>query len=282
MTQTINVADFQDTSFREIRLKSLMQLLSQDRANSEVREGRIWNLKPGDYAKRYLKLTDQFRRPFEMCLKKLDGETSESWTGQRKKGFIHLYEEITAKEGKQIRAFASDKINEKKVIILDFTEIEKNIDSTNRDRYDFFIWYGFDVLDKPHELVKNKKESPKRVRIYDSSKTIMDKLEGKLREIAKFSCIHEAIEFTEQRIRLQGKYKFKKLVRDLDELFKDFLVDTSKNEINHVKVNQGIKNLVNEALNSYEVLDKPQYLIDENSYRSALRSKFKRKLNIVS
>lgn len=279
MTRVINVAEYENTSFREIRLKALMQTLSLGKQSYDFNDERSWHLKPGRLAIRYLKLTGQFRGPLEVCLKTFNGETDNTLTKERKEGRIKLYEEISIAEGNKIRSYAAEKINKKDIIILDFADIEKKIDSTNREQFDFFIWRGFDVLDNSQELIHDEKGYPLQSRINNSAPTYIDKLEGKLREIGKYACIYEAIEFVSTRINVNGEYHFRKIVQDLEELYNDFLVDRSKNEKNKIRAEKDIDELVDEAIKEYEVLNQPKYLFDKNSYRAAVRKKFERKLD---
>ncbi|MCG2587784.1 hypothetical protein [Rhodohalobacter sulfatireducens] len=278
MTEIINVADYEDTAFKEIRLKTLMNELVREKQFFDTNDERARALKPGRLAKEYLKYTGQYLRQFELCLKTFDGKTTEEFTDENRTAIIKLYEDHVIEIGKDLKSFASDSINTNKLIILDFTEVEKKIDSSNRDEYGFFLWYGFDVLDKSEELYSSDNEICQKMRIYNCSDTSINRLEGKLRDIGKFACIYEAINFVQNHINLNGKYRFRKLVSNLDELFNDFLVDKSKNEINSKKAEEEINELVKEAFKKYEVLDNPKYLIDKNAYKSALRSKFESKL----
>lgn len=278
MTEIIDVADYEDTAFREIRLKTIMNELIRGKQFFDTNDEKARGLKPGRIAKEYLKYTGQFLRQFELCLKTFHGKKADDFTEEKRSTIIKVYEDYIIKKGEALKSFALDSINKNKLVILDFTELEKKIDSTNRDEYGFFLWYSFDVLDKSEELKNNETEYCQKMRIYSTSDTAINTLEGKLRKLGKFSCIYEAIELISTHINLNDKYRFRKLVKDLDELYNDFLIDNSKKEKNKILADKDFDELVDDAVDNYEVLNQPKYLIDKNSYRAAVRKKFEREL----
>lgn len=83
------------------------------------------------------------------------------------------------------------------------------------------------------------------------------------------------ISFLEVRIGLHGKYTFKLLVDDLDELINDFLIDSSNGHINKVKAKKPVDELVKEAAGKYEILNAPTYLVNPEAYKSILKHRIK-------
>lgn len=275
MNDTINVADYSGSNFKEIRLKTLMQSFALGEEYPVIASGDERYLQMGRSAIRYLKSQNEYRPVLEMCLKKFDRVKKEEFGKKQKNEQVSIYKEIVVNLGKEIQQFAAENLNRRKAVILDFSQLEKQIYSANREKYDFYLWYGFDVLEKPQELLESPHDKPQKLRIFSSSKANLNRLEGKVRKIAKFACIDEAFKIIQRHINLQGQYTFRKMVDDLDELLENLIIDSSSGMINSHAVSKGIDALVDEALSKYEVVSKPEYLINSNAYRSAIRKKLK-------
>lgn len=272
MIDKIKVQGCDRGSIRQLWLKIIMHAFSEDLKN-EYRSDRGRYLSTGDVAIQYLKLTDQYRRQFQLCLKTFNGSTANDFDDEFISAVKTIYEDYLVDLGQDIMTFAETNINQRKQIDLNFNGYEFPGDPITGILRGLFFKYGSEVL--------NEQENPghcKIARISDSSKKSTDNFEGKLRKIGQYACIDDAITFIKLRIGLHKTYSYKILVDDLDELVRHFLINSSNNEINKVKAQKPTRELVDEAVNSYEILNKPKYLIDKNAYRVAVAKKIDNKL----
>lgn len=218
----------------------------------------------------YLKETRQYRRQLQLCLKNFAGRTAESFRPEYISAVRKLYQEHLINLGRAVIAFAERNIQHKKTLDLDFTGATMTNQHFLGILESLFNEYGQDHLQMDYQPW-----TCRIARIHDSSKDTINRLEGKLRSIGQFACLEEAISFLEIRIGLHGKYTYKLLVDNLDELIADFLIDSSNGQINRVKARKPIDELVREASGKYEILNAPNYLINPESYKSILRHRIK-------
>lgn len=111
MTNIINVADYASTSFRVIRLKTLMNEIIREKQFYDTNDEWERSLKPGEFAKKYLQYTGQYIPQFELCLKTFNGKKAANFTEEKRNAIINLYEKQIIEEGESLKKFASDHIN---------------------------------------------------------------------------------------------------------------------------------------------------------------------------
>jgi len=218
----------------------------------------------------YLKETNQYRRQLQLCLKNFAGRTAESFRPEYVSAVRKLYQEHLINLGRAVIAFAERNIQHKKTLDLDLTAATITNQHFLGILESLFNEYGQDVLQMDYQPW-----TCRIARIHDTSKDTINRLEGKLRTIGQFACLEEAISFLEIRIGLHGKYTYKLLVDNLDELIADFLIDSSNGQINRIKAGKPIDELVREAAGKYEILNSPNYLINPEAYKSILRHRIK-------
>jgi hypothetical protein len=275
MIQRIQASNNKKYSKEDLFLITLIDYLANLQKNDSrfVAEESMVN-KVTKYALAYLGATNQYRKQFQLCLKMFDGKNVEQFTDDFKISTIKIFDDYLDNLVDDLIGYAKENINEKKSLDLNFQGVEVANDSFHRLLQDKFTHYGTKILQnhpRPHTC--------RKARINYSSKTTRDRIESKLRKIGKYGSIHQAIEFIEIRIGLHGKYKYKQLVNGLDELKNDFLIFSFKNEIKSSVKQKTTEELVKEAYNKYEVVNCPQYLIDKNAYKTALRKKINSTLN---
>ncbi|MDR8390426.1 hypothetical protein NC796_04680 [Aliifodinibius sp. S!AR15-10] len=218
----------------------------------------------------YLKETGQYRRQLQGCLKNFSGRTAETFRPEFVSAVRTLYRDHLLNLGRSVIEFSEQKVNRRKILDLDFSGAEISNPHFSGILESLFNEYG--------EVVLNLDYAPwtcRMARIYNCSKDTMNRLEGKLRIIGQFGCLDEAISFLEVRIGLHGKYTFKVLVDNLDELINDFLIDSSNGLVNNVKAQQPLDELVKEAAGKYEILNAPTYLVNPAAYKSILKHRIK-------
>ena len=218
----------------------------------------------------YLKETNQYRRQLQLCLKNFAGRTAETFRPEFISAVKKLYQQHLINLGRGVIEFSEQKVNRKKFLDLDFNGAEINNAHFSGILENLFNEYGEGVLNLDYAPWRCKV-----ARIHNCSKDTMSRLEGKLRTIGQFGCLDDAISFLEIRIGLHGKYTFKVLVNDLDELINDLLIDSSNGHINKVKAQKPIDELVKEAAGKYEVLNSPTYLVNPKAYKSILKHRIK-------
>jgi len=218
----------------------------------------------------YLKYVNQYLKPLNTCLKKLKGLKKEEFTEDFKSTLQKSYRREIIKYADDLHYYAKNKINSNKTLQIDFTSLEINYSHFRSILFEKFKQYKSKC--KPD---KHPADLKKIVKINFSSDSIRNKVRGKMRNLAKYACINEALEIIEERINLTGQYKYKKLVKNLDELVQDFLIDSTTGNINEIiKDNNSLAELVNKAEKKYDVWGNTDYLLNKNSFKSALRSKF--------
>jgi len=218
----------------------------------------------------YLKETGQYRKQLQGCLKNFSGRTTDTFRPEFAASVRTLYHDHLLNLSRNVIAFAEQKVNRRKVVDLDFTGSDLANLHFSVILQNLFNEYGEDVLQLDHAPW-----TCRMARIYNCSKDTMNRLEGKLRTMGQFGCIDEAISFLELRIGLHGKYTYKLLVDNLDELIDDFLIDSSNGFVNNVKARRPIDELVKEAAAKYEILNAPTYLVNPGAYKSILKHRIR-------
>jgi len=218
----------------------------------------------------YLKETGQYRKQLQLCLKNFSGRTADTFRPEYTAAVRTLYHDHLLNLSRNMIAFAEQKVNRRKTVDLDFTGADLSNPHFSGILENLFNAYGEGVLH-----LDRVPWTCRMARIYHCSKDTMNRLEGKLRTMGQFGCIEDAISFLEIRIGLHGKYTFKLLVDNLDELINDFLIDGSNGHINKVKARRPIDELVKEAAGKYEILNAPTYLVNPEAYKSILKHRIR-------
>lgn len=218
----------------------------------------------------YLKETGQYRKQLQLCLKNFAGRTAETFQPEFISAVRQLYQEHLYKLGQDVINFSELKVNRRENLDIDFDGAELSNVHFSNILENLFYCYAEDVLSLNYAPGKCK-----IARIYNCSKDTMNRVEGKLRTIGQFACLDDAITFLKIRIGLNGKYSYKLLVDNLDELINDFLIDSSNGLVNRVKAKKPVDELVREASNKYEILNYPTYLINPDAYKAVLRHRIK-------
>lgn len=273
MPEKVPVLPYNSLSERELLLKLIADRFSKLCNDLNFDSNTERYLATSTTAMEYLKETKQYRRQLQLCLKNFAGRTADSFRPEFVSAVKTLYQDHLMNLGQSVITFAEQKVNRKKSIDLDFADAIFSNVHFSAILENLFNEYGVEVLQLNHTPW-----SCKLARIHNSSKDTMTRLDGKLRTIGQFACIDDAISFLEIRIGLHGKYTYKLLVDNLDELINDFLIDSSNGHINHVKARTPIDELVKEAASKYEVLNAPTYLINPEAYKSILNYRIKKTL----
>jgi hypothetical protein len=233
---------------------------------------RIWRiLKLSDH---YFKAIDKYEPIVEKSLRDLDGFKQEDFDSSRIQAIVEIYRQQIDLIAQDITQFCKESINRLRIETLNFDHVECS-DSviTGYLRSDFV---NKNVrFDESDDSDNNQDE----ITFFGVSRTNLNRLEGKLGKFLRYASIDEAIEYAGRVADIKGAYRFKKRVANLDSMIDEMLIVKEQNIINPVKAKQPIDDLVSEAVSGYDILSNPVYLLDENSFRNAVRNKIKRKLH---
>ncbi|MEX0684743.1 MAG: hypothetical protein WD098_01960 [Balneolales bacterium] len=234
-----------------------------------------------DRAVEYARLIQSYNQHYERCLQIFDGKKTEDFTTDFKEAVRSSFNRKSVMLVNQITSISKEKIR-------------------HQGNRTFFSYENFKYTrDKDSELMSviesarnyyacednEGKEDTRKWEIFPMqivSPTTLNKLERKLNQLCKYGVINDALQFVELRIGIRKVYKFRWLVSTIDEIFEDLMINKSSGKAKASKLDKQLKDLVNEAANNYEVIDNPDYLISDRSYKAALRSNFESKLKTIN
>lgn len=109
--------------------------------------------------------------------------------------------------------------------------------------------------------------------------TNINKIENRIIEIAEKVLKNEALVYAEKRANLNGeKFIFKKLVKNIDEIFNDFMFDKKTSRIKKELLENKMSDIYKEVVKKYEVIGNSDYLLNENKFKAAIEGNFKPKI----
>ena len=261
--------------YRTHWLKVVANIIAEDpRPNllDEWDKERIWrNFKLSEH---YFKSVDRYEPLFEKSLKDLDGFKQGEFDSSRVEAIIEIYQQQIEKITQDIIQFCKESINRLNVETLNF-------ESTDLTDPIILSYLRSDFVNKVPVFAEagESRNNQHEITIFGVSRTNLNRLDGKLGKFLRYATIDEAIEHARRIAEIKGVYRFKKRVMDLDALIDEMLIVKEQNIVNPVKAKQSTDELVDEAVSGYEILSNPVYLLDENSFRNAVRNKIKRKLH---
>jgi len=261
--------------YRTHWLKVVANIIAEDpRPNllDEWDKERVWRI--FKLSEHYFKAIDRYEPLFEKSLRDLDGFKRGEFDAARIDAILEIYQQQIEAIAKGTTEFCKESINRLNVETLYF----KSTDLTDPIilsylRSDFVNKVL--VFEEARELRSNQHE----ITLFGVSRTNLNRLEGKLGKFLRYATIDEAIEHARRIGEIKGVYRYKKRVLNLDALIDEMLIVKEQNIVNPLKAKQTTDELVDEAVNGYEILSNPVYLLDENSFRNAVRNKIKRKLH---
>lgn len=233
---------------------------------------RIWRI--FKQSEHYFKAVDRYEPLFEKSLRDLDGFKRGEFDDSRVDAILEIYRQQISAIAADTTDFCKTSINRLKIETLNFESAELSdpmiISHLQRD----FVNKAA-ALEEAGEWRSNQFE----ITLFGVSRTNLNRLEGKLGKFLRYATIDQAIEHARRIAEIKGVYRFKKRVKDLDALIDEMLIVKEQNIVNPIKAKQSMDELVDEAVCGYEILSNPVYLLDENSFRNAVRNKIKRKLH---
>ncbi|MCH8550083.1 MAG: hypothetical protein LAT80_14525 [Balneolaceae bacterium] len=233
---------------------------------------RIWRI--FRVSSHYFKAVDRYESLFEKSLKDLDGFKRGEFDDSRVDAILEIYR-------LQISAFANDTTEFCKAAVNQLNIETLNFESAELSDPMIISHLRSDFVNKAtaFEETGGWRNNQHEITLFGVSRTNLNRLEGKLGKFLRYATIDEAIEHARRVAEIKGVYRFKKRIKDLDALIDEMLIVKEQNIVNPVKAKQTTDELVDEAVNGYEILSNPVYLLDENSFRNAVRNKIKRKLH---
>lgn len=256
-------------------LKVVANILAEDpRPNllDEWENERIWRI--FKQSEHYFRAVDRYESLFEKSLRDLDGFKRGEFDDSRVDAILEIYRQ-------QIAAIAADTIDFCKASINRLTIETLNFESAKLSDPMIISHLRRDFVNKAaaFEETGEWRNNQHEVTLFGVSRTNLYRMEGKLGKFLRYATIDEAIDHASRIAEIKGVYRFKKRVMNLDALIDEMLIVKEQNIVNPIKAKQSTDELVDEAVNGYEILSNPVYLLDENSFRNAVRNKIKRKLH---
>ena len=230
---------------------------------------------PVELAINYLKFEDRYWKELQTCLRTFNNTTKEKFlnTGKEEYADTSVYENILNEECDKDILIAISKAE---------TYIRENIfkenDAKQEKRELIFhasrernpnVHPNIIKLLQKRSLLTNKDIST--VNVADLKKTVINNLVIRIRDIGKKALMKEALIFAKKRALLDkdGKYKFRKLVHSISDIYDDLKDSLPKDrkELDKTK-------FINHAANNYEIIDNSTYLLNHTKYKSAIREHF--------
>jgi hypothetical protein len=256
-------------------LKVVANIIAEDPRPSlldEWDQERIWRIYK--LSGHYFKAVNRYEPLFEKSLRDLNGFKRGEFDDARVDAILEIYQQQISAIATDTTEFCKESINRLSVETLNFeSSIQSDPMISSYQRSDFVN--NVPVFEEGGEFRNNQYE----ITLFGVSRTNLDRLEGKMGKFLRYATIDEAIEHARRIAEIKGVYRFKRRVMDLDTLIDEMLIVKEQNIVNPVKAKQSTDELVDEAVGGYEILSNPVYLLDENSYRNAVRNKIKRKLH---
>ena len=233
---------------------------------------RIWRIYK--LSGHYFKAVNRYEPLFEKSLRDLNGFKRGEFDDARVDAILEIYQQQISAIATDTTEFCKESINRLNVETLNFGSAELSDPMLSSYLRTDFV-NKVQAFEQVGELRNNQHE----ITLFGVSRTNLDRLEGKLGKFLRYATIDEAIEHARRIAEIKGVYRFKRRVMDLDTLIDEMLIVKEQNIVNPLKAKQSTDELVDEAVDGYEILSNPVYLLDENSFRNAVRNKIKRKLH---
>jgi hypothetical protein len=246
---------------------------------------------PSDLAVDYLKFNHTYWDIFETCLRNFDGKSLSDMNNDYKNEIIDIYTNQTEKAIQDAIDYINDNVASKtKKLSIKWKEnihISSKIQKLLERRAVRKI-----EKDGSSENVKVKEVTIKLRKLCPST---LDSLEGRIRAIAKSSLMAGALDHAISRARLDippksnkeekdnetKKYHFKKFKHSIADIFKDLLYSSSNEEVKKSLLNKKNAQIINKAVNDYEIIDNPVYLHNQRKFKKAVGQYFRPELKKI-
>lgn len=215
---------------------------------------------PDRIVRDYMKNQKKDRDILHYALRKLDGYNSETFTESLNKKLREKYKEEKEKTLEELLAFSYEVL------------------SGRSNRISFNVVANNHIKSNPLKALLKKNEVNGEVELLSVPSSVLNDVDRKINKYSKSDAKLRALEYVEDHIALKEKYKFRKLVDNSGQIFDLMFTEGKYSDVDPASALNNLKKYVIEAVNSYEVFDNIDFLIDSDSYYQTLYTGFKNKL----
>jgi len=212
----------------------------------------------------YLKFKNMDKDVLNTALRKLDGYSKETLTEKAKKILTQKYEEERDKALEELLIFCCEVLSDRS------EKISLNTVRNNHIEY------------KPLKDILSRNAVKNEVELLSIPLTVLDDVDRKINKYAKNAAKLGALEHVEKHIALTGEYNYRKLVDSTGQIFDLMFTEGKYSDVDAATALNNLKKYVKEGVNSYEIYDDIDFLVDKDSYYQTLYTGFKNKLKKIS
>lgn len=242
-------------------------------------QGEYTNV-PMKLALKYLEYKGSYWEVMEACLRNFVEIKQSEFTDDYKEVALEIYKEDLDSAVDDLLNYVSDKIRGKS------KKIQININE-NAHSHPFVLELLKKKVPKDRGDIKQDENNYKKgncttISLLKIPKSTVAKFESKLINVAQKALMKEALQFAERRAKLNGgKFKFKKLMHSLADIYEDFIFNSTTNKPKKSIIEKEDSELINLVTNKYEVIGNNTYLLNSRKYEKAVREHFVPKLKEV-
>lgn len=243
---------------------------------------------PAKLTKEYLIFNDSYWSALETCLRDYDGTSKEILKKKFKKHELKKSREILEGIVDNTVDYIANKVGDKKSSTSINVDKNKNADPLLVKKFEEKITrqiiHDASVTDSMLKNESSAKASEKDekfrvIHVIDLPKTTVQGIERYLRKIAEQSLVEDALVIIEDRVFIEGEYRFRKFVRNISEIYDDFILNPKSGKPKKSLLKKKDSTLIKQVMDNYEVIDKRKYLLNKRKFESALRGSFMDQVN---
>ncbi|MAL18641.1 MAG: hypothetical protein CL670_13160 [Balneola sp.] len=244
-----------------VRLKSLLNSSYPDEFKNA----------PQNMAYDYLEYQGSYWEVMQTCLRNFDEVKRSEFTQDYKEVALELLEEDLKKAKEELLVYVQEIKTEKD------QKIEFKV--TEDAKAHPLVLHELKIRDGKPKIDAHKKGNSRLVSLKKIPDSTLDNFERRLSYLAKMLLMIEAITFAERRAKLNaGKYKFKKLMNSLSEVYDDYIINKSSNKPKKSLLQKKNADLIKYVTNNYEIIGNTTYLLNKRKFEKAVRGHFVPKL----
>jgi hypothetical protein len=239
---------------------------------------------PTELAVDYLRFVNTYWGTLETCLRNFDGMKLKAFTKEYKKEITDIYSTQTNKAINEAVEYVHEKISSKeRGLSLLCNSKQCNTEDANDKIKALLKRRAYHKMRDNESLTDVNKV---KVEIHNLPESTVNRLEVKIRAIAENSLMIDALDHAITRASLdkpnadeeKKKYHFKKFKYNIKEVLRDLLINSSNGEIKKSMLEKSNAQVINKAVNGYEIIGKPIYLHNKRKFKKAVGQHFRPKL----
>lgn len=215
---------------------------------------------PDRIVRDYLNFKNMEKDVLNTALRKLNGYSKETFTEKAKKILTQKYNEERDKALEELLIFCCE--------VLSVRSVKISLNTVRNNHIEY----------KPLKDLLSRNAVKNEVELLPIPSTVLDDIDRKINKYAKNAAKLGALEHVENHIALTGEYNYRKLVDSTGQIFDLMFTEGKYSDVDPATLLSDLKKYVKEGVNSYEVYDDIDFLIDRDSYYQTLYTGFKNKL----